>query len=199
MTSVSSLSALNTQTCHLPSLSPKYFTWGMKYWPGKFSSPFILNHSKKPSRTWGEVENKGQLSQSKSGAPKRNLCASIWCEWSSPAPGLFQCPIGSFFLAQARCEIRQESEGSMFIRRVSWRWTLLEYPDRGQDQARVSCSHWECWLEVIGMALTQEHGRVRNYMKCCVVVRMEKHPPTCPTIPSNCLPDNCLACELVLR
>lgn len=42
-------SEVHTQTGHSLPLSPRYFSCKVKGWPGKFPSPFGLDHSKKAS------------------------------------------------------------------------------------------------------------------------------------------------------
>lgn len=94
-------SAVKPQTCHLPSLSHRYFICRVKGWPGKFPIPSSLTSLRKHLLgLLGETDYKGQMSQGNSGALKRNLSALLLREDSLSEPG-FPIPFNGFFLVQA--------------------------------------------------------------------------------------------------
>lgn len=111
----------NSQMYHLTSMSPRNFILRVKGWPGKFPSPFIPGHSKKPSS--GAVRRnriQGPDVTCSSGTLERNLRASLLNKGSLSELGL---PLSLFLSCTGTkgCEIHHDSEGSVFIRRVSWR------------------------------------------------------------------------------
>lgn len=111
----------NSQTYHLTSLSPRYVILRVKGWPGKFPSPSILGHSKKPSSgAAGRNRIQGPDVTGSSGALERNLRASLLNKGSMSELGL---PLSPFLSCTStkECEIHHDSKGSVFIRRVSWR------------------------------------------------------------------------------
>lgn len=111
----------NSQTYHLPSLNPRYFICRVKGWPGKFPSPFILGHSKKPSSgAAGRNRIQGPDVTGSSGALERNLGASLLNKGSLSELGL-RLPLLLLYTSTKGCEIHHDSKGSVFIRMVSWR------------------------------------------------------------------------------
>lgn len=114
-------SGKNSQTYHLPSLSPRYFIRRVKSWPGMFPSPSTLGHSKKPSsRAAGGDRIQGSHVTGSSGALERNFRASLLNEGSLSELGL-RLPLFLPWTSTKGCETHHDSKGSMFIRRVSWR------------------------------------------------------------------------------